>query len=265
MKTVVIVIMIAVVIIFIYLNTYGELFEYDKCKYINGIKIPEHIRSDHQKFALESIEMINYMDEQIKILNDFHIWTEQNNVVYTLTAGSLIGQMLIQTYLPWDDDIDLYISNLDWKKIDKLWENGEKASPAVHALIKEQAQKTVAWYPKIVTMNKTKYILLRYGNGYKLIDKLTKNMPDIGGIDIICPFNTKDGVFEDFFDTGINVLALGTTCDYTKNDIVNAKFAGITVKVFKPKMAKQYLEKRYGKDLFKNRKLHPAYFAKKNN
>lgn len=57
---------------------------------------------------------------QIDILKYLHNLCEENNLLYYLAYGTLIGAVRHKGYIPWDDDIDVYMPIDDFKKACKL-------------------------------------------------------------------------------------------------------------------------------------------------
>ena len=53
---------------------------------------------------------------QIEILDEVHSYCEQKGLVYFLSSGTLIGAIRHKGYIPWDDDIDIYMPRPDYEK-----------------------------------------------------------------------------------------------------------------------------------------------------
>ena len=46
---------------------------------------------------------------QVEILDEVHSYCERKGLVYFLSSGTLIGAIRHKGYIPWDDDIDIYM------------------------------------------------------------------------------------------------------------------------------------------------------------
>lgn len=53
---------------------------------------------------------------QIDILDVVHQFCQENGITYFLSSGSLIGAVRHKGYIPWDDDIDLYMPRKDYDR-----------------------------------------------------------------------------------------------------------------------------------------------------
>lgn len=69
--------------------------------------------------AIESNDEIKHI--QLDILLAFHQFCMENDLKYSLAAGSLIGAVRHHGFIPWDDDIDVYLMRDDYKRLITLF------------------------------------------------------------------------------------------------------------------------------------------------
>jgi len=66
------------------------------------------------------VKKINDIQElrsvQLGILDHVHQFCESHNLTYFLSSGTLIGAVRHQGYIPWDDDIDIYMPRADYER-----------------------------------------------------------------------------------------------------------------------------------------------------
>ena len=60
---------------------------------------------------------------QLAIIDDIHQFCEQNGIRYSLAGGTLIGAFRHQGYIPWDDDIDIYLMRSDYERFLKEYKD----------------------------------------------------------------------------------------------------------------------------------------------
>ena len=53
---------------------------------------------------------------QLGIMDRIHAFCQQHGIKYSLGGGTLIGAMRHQGYIPWDDDIDIYLMRQDYER-----------------------------------------------------------------------------------------------------------------------------------------------------
>ena len=75
---------------------------------------PEQVRS----MQLKGLEMALFFDDFCK----------KNNLIYFLCGGCCIGSIRNKGFIPWDDDVDVFMPRDDYEKLKQLWVNTERYS-----------------------------------------------------------------------------------------------------------------------------------------
>ena len=76
---------------------------------------------------MKQITDINQLREiQMGILDDVHRFCENQGLRYSLSSGSLIGAVRHHGYIPWDDDIDIYMMRNDYERFIKTYHDQQE-------------------------------------------------------------------------------------------------------------------------------------------
>ncbi|MBR4448271.1 phosphorylcholine transferase LicD [Methanobrevibacter sp.] len=73
-----------------------------------------------KRYDEETLEHLHQVE--LKILKYFIEVCEENNLTYFLYAGSLLGAIRHEGFIPWDDDIDVIMFREDFEKLNKIFE-----------------------------------------------------------------------------------------------------------------------------------------------
>jgi LPS biosynthesis protein len=63
---------------------------------------------------------------QMGILNEVHRFCETQGITYFLSSGSLLGAVRHGGYIPWDDDIDIYMPRKDYERLLREFKDNEQ-------------------------------------------------------------------------------------------------------------------------------------------
>ena len=220
---------------------------YNNPVFIEGIKIPGYVKSDHQKFDLHSEENMKYMDNEMNTLQDFHVYALNNGIKYTMVAGSLLGCLAFSKPIPWDDDIDLIVRKSDWSKLVQLWDSGTDVQLSL---------RDKRWESRRVYMTGKPYLLLRNkknNDWYKLTRNIDKKLPDVGGIDIGHAFVKNGRVYESM---NKEKEAPGTDCEFD-GELSWYVYGNIEIMSIRRDLGQSYLDTVYNPEW--NSKEHPDY------
>lgn len=74
---------------------------------------------------MQKIDLNELRQLQLQILDEVVSFCEKHNIKYFLMAGTLLGAVRHQGYIPWDDDIDIGMLREDYNRFIKLY-NSQK-------------------------------------------------------------------------------------------------------------------------------------------
>jgi lipopolysaccharide cholinephosphotransferase len=70
---------------------------------------------------MELINVNQLKSIQLRIMDFFHNWCQENGITYFITAGTLIGALRHKGFIPWDDDIDVVMLRTDYERMLSLF------------------------------------------------------------------------------------------------------------------------------------------------
>ena len=97
-------------------------------------------------------EIRKYQLQELDILKEFQKFCEEFHLQYYLTAGTLLGAVRHQGFIPWDDDIDVAMPRRDYDKLQRL----AKKFPSGYFLQCAQTEPNFPYYFSKIRKDHTK-------------------------------------------------------------------------------------------------------------
>lgn len=69
----------------------------------------------------EITELQELKEIELSIMKEIHSFCEENNITYYIAYGTLIGAIRHNGFIPWDDDIDIWMMRSDYEKFCALF------------------------------------------------------------------------------------------------------------------------------------------------
>lgn len=160
-----------------------------------------------------------------KMLRDVCRILDENNIPYTLEGGTLLGIIRENRLLPWDNDMDLTITD---NNLDKLIKIRYKFWLAGYRTRIRKSKKDMPHFPKgsvRLVKIQTRFLLLK---GYSLLDIFVKK-------------KVEDKYF---WTVGIKQPVLKSAPSHFYDDLIKHEFDGYKYSV--PEKYEDYLAYRYG-------------------
>jgi len=153
---------------------------------------------------LDQDTLIKLRKVEVEILDEFVQICEENNLVYFITSGTLIGAVRHKGFIPWDDDIDVAMPRKDYDTFIHIFQNNSCSN--YYLLSYETTNNIIKYYEPFAKLCKKDTLFIDINN--------TNNSPGIF-IDIwpfdncilfLAPLQTKlVKFFWRFFRMSINV------------------------------------------------------------
>lgn len=127
------------------------------------------------------------------ILKDIHAFCIKNDIQYSLAYGTLLGAVRHKGFIPWDDDIDLYMTRPNYERFIKAYksENGYVMVPPSDSYIafarvcdtkRTFMKSTLPWFPSSRSKELGLWVDIFPIDGLDDIGTMKKKMPEITAI-----------------------------------------------------------------------------------
>ena len=74
-----------------------------------------------KELSLQEIKQI-----ELQILKRLKFFCDENNIRYFLCNGTLLGAIKYEGFIPWDDDIDVFVPRKDYDRLIRSFEDDNK-------------------------------------------------------------------------------------------------------------------------------------------
>ncbi len=209
---------------------------------LKNIRVPTYVRSDHQRLRLTSTDLSKFIEQELSTLKTFHNFCQKNSIHYSLIAWTLMGYYVIGEAFPWDDDIDVVMSEQDYKKFLRIFISlPEPGHTRFHR----------AWICKKIEIDWEQFWLCRHKYNIDWM-KLVKYpwIGDIGGIDFGFTWEKEGKTYESMNKNKIAPVI-------QENNLCRVFFGGIETMVVNKSIAENYLNTVYGNNW--KELVHPDY------
>lgn len=95
-------------------------------------------------------------EKMLDILVYFRDFCYENDLKFFLAGGTCIGAVRHQGYIPWDDDVDVFMLRDDYEKLQKLWE--EKADTSRYSYVRSNDKFNIHHSATEIKDNNTTFI-----------------------------------------------------------------------------------------------------------
>lgn len=72
---------------------------------------------------MKELTLVELQTESLNILKNVHRFCVEHNIIYTVSYGTMIGAVRHKGFIPWDDDIDLFMPRPDYDRFCNTYSN----------------------------------------------------------------------------------------------------------------------------------------------
>lgn len=111
---------------------------------------------------MKQLSLQDIKDQSLEILQDVHDFCEKNGIVYYLAAGTLLGAVRHKGYIPWDDDVDVFMLRPEYEKFVASYKSDRYDIMAI-----ENDKDFITPYAHVVDLQRTTVGFMNYPHHIK--------------------------------------------------------------------------------------------------
>ena len=123
---------------------------------VEFLNFGEQIFKMKQKYEFSSDELRQLQLKSLEMALYFRDFCKENNLKFFLCGGGCIGAVRHKGFIPWDDDLDVFMPRDDYEKLSKLWE--KKADTSRYSYCRPDASHHYRNLFATITDNRTTFI-----------------------------------------------------------------------------------------------------------
>lgn len=99
---------------------------------------------DKEGLTLREIQL-----SMLDILKWFHDFCEENNLTYYLAYGTLIGAIRHKGFIPWDDDVDIWMLREDFERLKEIFAQKDYKIDSFKLCMRSNTERYEYYIPRI--------------------------------------------------------------------------------------------------------------------
>lgn len=104
----------------------------------------------------KEVSIKDIQSKMLDILVYFRDFCNENNLKFVLCGGTCLGAVRHKGFIPWDDDIDVFMLREDYEKLGKLW--AEKADTSRYSCVRSNESINIRHSATEIKDNNTTFI-----------------------------------------------------------------------------------------------------------
>ena len=96
------------------------------------------------------LQLKDIQDISLEIMKEFHLFCVKNGLKYSLAYGTLLGAVRHKGFIPWDDDVDVFMPRPDYNRFVTTYRDNDK-----FACFADERKNSYLAYARLADMKKT--------------------------------------------------------------------------------------------------------------